>query len=341
MASALVVALLAGTCTLTKLPITPVEGTGYGTYHATTKNFELVFDNPDKTPVDIFIEGFQIKDLKTGKVCDASGGINTEAYASADGAHVLSIAYSGSTTFVEMFRSDGCGKTFDEAFYTSNLKVDGGRVTVTPECECGSKDESDCQCDPGGVFETTKDCKLVRNVQASTELAEKELGLVITEPSLVFHPRKKDAKLLRSAKSMLAPLKNQDATEKFTDASYGCYYQTAADQKSSSRAATFLSGTDKDSIEERWAFVNVEGVDTRFELTAKTEPKAKKSKVGDKATRDYKAVGKKGLTLHVEFVVKSVCNPKSGCESDDRSLTITVDDGKRKETADLVGYCAI
>jgi hypothetical protein len=138
-----------------------------------------------------------------------------------------------------------------------------------------------------------------------------------------------------AAAVLFGPLKDVTKGEKW-NASYGCWYHLT--DKSKKDVPYFVSGTDDPKTDERYALVHIDGKDNVFTLVKSVDRKDKKAKVGDKDVREYMAGD---VRLKAEFIVKSVCKPQTGCESDDRELRLTVRRGKEKQSLALTGYCAI
>jgi len=130
-----------------------------------------------------------------------------------------------------------------------------------------------------------------------------------------------------AATAALGPITDMKPAEAW-NASYVCSY---APRDSSSEKPFFFSSTDDDSIDERYALVNIDGKDQVFELETSKQSRSKRNQ---RSTKQYKA-GDWSLT---------VVTTEHSHEEEGSSITahVTIKKGKQVQSkTTLHGYCAM
>ena len=88
-------------------------------------------------------------------------------------------------------------------------------------------------------------------------------------------------------------------------------------------------------LDEKKAWMNIDGLDVELSLAHSTEPS--KEKIGSRSTRTYVAASIRVLAV---YVTARMCGPnEKDCESTDYDATFTVTRGERKRTIKLKGGC--
>jgi hypothetical protein len=169
----------AGQCDPVAVSIRPLDGERYGARFGQLELFA------EQTSVSsghtIHPDGFLLKNLQTGTTCQADEGITDSVYLSVDQKHLIFLSGSGSMSDVRSVSVQDCGEIGHLSVFTPRIEVAQNQIKVDPGCECTSKDESRCQCSPGGVYDLGNDCRFRRLEKASQDQAKKLLGVAISE----------------------------------------------------------------------------------------------------------------------------------------------------------------
>jgi hypothetical protein len=129
-----------------------------------------------------------------------------------------------------------------------------------------------------------------------------------------------------AGKSMIGNIKDKNAAE-----GCGCYFSFPSEDRKRFPRYVFTS-----DLEEKSAWMNIDGQDVRLKLVQSTEPR-KGPKVGSRLTRTYVAAG---IKVRAVYVTTRICQPDDeNCESTDYRANFTVKKGGRQQTISLKGGC--
>ena len=112
----------------------------------------------------------------------------------------------------------------------------------------------------------------------------------------------------------------------------GCYLQFPAEGQKRFEKYVFMA-----DIDEKEAWMNIEGRDVKLRLVDSIRDANRRVKVGDRSSRTYRAGD---ITVRVAYVVTRVCKPDDeSCESTDYDATISVTKGDRRGQVKARGSC--
>jgi hypothetical protein len=189
---ALPVAADAAVCSLRPVKIAPEQINVFKTYRARGERYELVFKDTSGAGQDAFPEPLDVIEIRSGKRCEYSGSVVTQAYFSTNERAVLLVGYSGSETYLEWIDPTTCKKVRELLHYTSEVTIESRRIIVKPACEPYANKGS---CDSGGIYTLNPQCLPELLFSETSSAARKAIGVSFVGHAEVLEPGTPRAKL--------------------------------------------------------------------------------------------------------------------------------------------------
>lgn len=174
---------------------------GEGIWKAKTWTKEILLTDTlkSKGAPEVWDGGLQIRDLKTGRLCNAKTDMIGEVYARKDGRVIISVTEVGAGDYFHFIDIDTCEEKYSHIHgYSQRPHIKKNVIVSGPICEQLGPEKAFCSS--ADVYALDADDRPVRLEKESMARTKQELGVGFKGGRLVENPRTKNAKLLPEAK---------------------------------------------------------------------------------------------------------------------------------------------
>ena len=195
--------LLSTTCPAAGEPFTKLifVRAGNDTWKAKINGKEILFVNeeePGQYP-EIWTGDLQIRDLKTGLLCDTNFDMIGEVYARKNGKVIIAITEVGAGDYFQFIDIDTCKSKYPHiGGYSKRPHIKNNTIVSGPVCEELQPGKSSCSS--ANVYAFDAEARPVWLEKESMERTIQVLGVGFNGERLVENPRTKYAKLLPEEK---------------------------------------------------------------------------------------------------------------------------------------------
>lgn len=184
--------------TFIKLPVTRVSD---GRWKATTNGKEILLQDTriSKGTPEVWDGDFQIRDLKTGRLCSVNADMIGEVYARRGGNIIIAVTEVGAGDYFQFIDIDTCEMKYPDIHgYSKRPHIKNNTIVSGPVCE--ELEPGKAFCSSANVYILDAESRPILSEKESIERTIQVLGVGFTGKRLVENPRTKQAKLLPEEK---------------------------------------------------------------------------------------------------------------------------------------------
>ena len=180
--------------TFTKLLVTRVSD---GRWKATANGKEILLQTTRiaKGTPEVWDGDFQIRDLKTGRLCNVNADMIGEVYARKSGKIIIAVTEVGAGDYFQFIDIDTCEMKYPDIHgYSKRPHIKNNTIVSGPVCE--ELEPGKAFCSSAKVYTLDAEARPILSEKESMERTTLVLGVGFKGGRLVENPRTKHAKLL-------------------------------------------------------------------------------------------------------------------------------------------------
>jgi len=171
---------------------------GHNVWKASISGKEVLLSGKDKTnrSPEVWTGDLQIRDLKTGQLCNTNTDMIGEVYARKNGKILIAITEVGAGDYFNFFDIDTCKSKYPELHgYSKRPHIKNNVIVSGPVCE-QLLNENKAFCSSAEVYVLDVDDRPVFQEKESMDRTVQVLGVGFKGGRMVENPNTKNAKLL-------------------------------------------------------------------------------------------------------------------------------------------------